>query len=135
MTYSKLPAYRVFNGNGHTSNYSGCDNLSRPAINIIESKDAFRIEMAAPGLSKSDFNIEVENGELKISGFKKVESQESETFLKKEFNFNDFERNFTIPDTVNTDGIEAKYNAGILSVNIPKKEEFKVKPPREISVN
>mgnify|MGYP006285931095 CR=1 FL=1 len=131
LVYSKYPAYKTLNGNTRTNGVAG----KRPATNIYETKDDYRIDLAVPGFSKNDFNIEVENDELRISAAVKSESNESETVLRKEFGFDQFERVFIIPETVDTDSIKASYKNGILSVKMLIKDDFKPKPPREISVN
>lgn len=124
----------VFNGKDRSVNQPD-GKRNKPRVNIIESRDEFRIELAVPGFDKSEISLEIENDELKISGNRKNEPSEGETYLKNEFNTTEFERTFSIPGTVNKDAIKAKYNNGILLVLVPKKEEFKVKPSREISVN
>lgn len=109
-----------------------------PAVNIKESKEAFQIEVAAPGLTKKDFEIEVENDVLKISSKKEEkheEKAEDGTYSKREFSYHSFRRVFTLPKTVNADKIEASYNDGILSLSIPKKEEAKEKPARTIAIS
>jgi HSP20 family protein len=108
-------------------------NNSNVAVNIKELEDAFAIELAAPGYEKEDFNVAFENGRLVISGEKtKVETKTEEGeedaaakehFTHKEFIYGTFERTFNLPEEgVDIDGIKASYNAGILTVNIPKKE-------------
>jgi HSP20 family protein len=109
-----------------------------PAVNIKESKDEFQVELAAPGMSKKDFQIEVENNVLKISS-QKEENHEEKTevdgYSKKEFSYRSFQRAFTLPNTVEVGKIKASYNDGILSLSIPKKEEAKEKPARTIAVS
>lgn len=109
-----------------------------PAVNIKESKDEFQVELAAPGMSKKDFQIKVENNVLKISS-QKEENHEEKTedggYSKKEFSYRSFQRAFTLPNTVEADKIKASYNDGILSLSIPKKEEAKEKPARTIAVS
>jgi HSP20 family protein len=97
-----------------------------PAVNISESADHFHIELAAPGLKKSDFKISVDENRLIIS----VEQQQEQTtnnlkFTKKEFSFGSFVRSFTIPDVADQGRIEASYEEGILRVNLAKREEAK----------
>lgn len=100
---------------------------STVAVNIKNLEDAFAIELAAPGFDKADFKVEFENGRLVISAEKeKVEEGEDkvvENFTHKEFTYNSFERAFNLPEEgVDVDGIKATYEAGILTVNVPKKE-------------
>lgn len=106
-----------------------------PAINVIENKEGFRIEVAAPGLEKSDFKLNLENNQLTISA-QKQDSKEEETskYSRREFKYNSFQRTFTIPNTVNGAQIAASYDAGILNVSLPKREEAKEKPAREIEI-
>jgi HSP20 family protein len=117
----------------NTSRYGRNNNL--PAVNIIEGNDEFRIEVAAPGLSKGDFKIDVENGELIIASERKIEHGEKENYMRREFYYNNFKRTFSLPDSVNVDNISAKHENGILHIFIPKKEEAKVKPPKEIKIS
>ncbi len=106
-----------------------------PAVNIKETNDAYVIEMAAPGLKKSDFDIEFDNGILTISSKKEDEKvEENVNYTKREFSYSEFKRSFTLPDTAEVDKIEAKYKDGILEIVIPKKEEAKVKPKKKISI-
>ena len=106
-----------------------------PAVNIIEGKEDFRIDVAAPGLNKEDFKISLENNVLTVSS-EKEEKQEAneEKVMRKEFSYYSFSRSFTLPQTVNADKIKATHKAGILQVVIPKKEEAKEKPSREIKI-
>lgn len=106
-----------------------------PAINIKENNNEFVIEFAAPGFKKSDFKINIEENILIISAEKEEEkNEEKENYTKKEFSYNSFSRSFTLPQTVCADKIDAKYNDGILKLNIPKKEEAKKLPKKEIKV-
>src|SRR5690606_32230359 len=96
-------------------------------VNIKNNADAFEIELAAPGLKKGDFNIEVEEDLLKLSVEKKQESEEnSENYTRKEFNYSSFHRSFTLPkNIVDKDQVRAVYVDGILKVSIPKLQEAK----------
>lgn len=106
-----------------------------PAVNIIESKEDFRIEVAAPGLDKADFRINLENNVLTISA-EKEEKQEAkeEHFMRREFNYSTFSRSFTLPDSMDTEKISARHKDGVLHVTIPKKESAKEKPARAIKI-
>ena len=118
----------------HVDFYKGTA-LSKPAVNIRETDENFFIDVAAPGLGKKDFNVSVEGDLLTISAEKEVKNEEnSENFTRKEFSFNSFQRNFTLPETVNGDSISAKYDSGILHVVIPKLEEAKAKPARTVKI-
>ena len=107
-----------------------------PAVNIIESKDDYRIEVAAPGLNKEDFKINLENNVLTVSSEKEEKQEEKEEkVMRKEFSYYSFSRSFTLPLTVNSEKIRATQKDGILQVVIPKKEEARDKPSREIKIS
>lgn len=109
--------------------------ISTPAVNIVEGKDEFRIEVAAPGLNKEDFKINLENDQLTISANKEVKKEENEeTYTRREFSYSSFSRSFTLPDTVDGDKIKASHQDGVLTIHVPKKEEARPKPAREIAV-
>jgi len=116
-------------------NYSNT-NTTLPAVNIKEDKDGFEVEMSAPGLDKKDFKIELNNNVLTISSEKEVENEtkEGQQFTRREFSYQSFSRSFTLPETVEGEKIKAKYESGILSINIPKKEEAKTKPVKQIEI-
>ncbi len=95
-----------------------------PAVNISESEKSFKIEMAAPGLDKSDFKINVDKNLITISAEKKEEQvSEEKLYSKKEFNYSSFSRSFTLPETVDYSNIEAAYEGGILILTVGKKED------------
>ena len=108
-----------------------------PAVNVIESHDSFTVEMAAPGMSKKDFQIELENEVLKITSRKEVEKEvkEGERFTRREFSYQSFVRTFHLPKSVVDDSkIKASYENGILRILIPKREEAKLPAPRKIEI-
>lgn len=110
--------------------------ISLPKVNIKELADAFEVEMAVPGMKKSDFEISLENNVLSISSELEEKKEESEeTFTRREFGYASFKRTFTLPETVDEGKIKATYNEGILSIHLPKKEEAKQKPPRTIKIS
>lgn len=111
-------------------------NTTLPSVNVKESADGFEVDMAAPGLEKKDFKIEINHGTLTISSEKKVENEtkEGQQFTRREFSYQSFSRSFTLPETVDDDKISAKYENGILKVSIPKKEEAKPKPAKTIEI-
>jgi len=95
-----------------------------PAVNVSESEKSFKIEMAAPGLDKSDFKINVDKNLITISAEKKEEQvSEEKLYSKKEFNYSSFSRSFTLPETVDYSNIEAAYEGGILILTVGKKED------------
>jgi HSP20 family protein len=108
---------------------------SVPAVNIVENDDEYVIEVAAPGLEKKDFKIDLENNVLTISSEKedKMEDKNGKS-IRKEFRYSSFCRTFNLPETIDNDKIRAKHKDGILSVSIPKKEAAKVKPARQIAI-
>lgn len=104
------------------------ENFSIPAVNIQENLTNFVIELAVPGFKKENIAIEVEENVLKVSSevTSKTETEDTDRkFTRKEFNFRNFSRSFTLPETVDVENIVASYENGILSVTIPKKEEEK----------
>ncbi len=105
-------------------------------VNIYENKDAYQVELNAPGRTKEDFEIKVDNNLLTIRYEKKEAAEKSEneaTTLRQEFKFKSFQRSFTLDEKVQTESIEAKYDNGILKVTLPKKEEVKV-TPKQIAI-
>lgn len=122
--------------NWSNSNYSNT-NSTLPSVNIKENDDGFEVEMAAPGLNKKDFKIELHNDLLTISSEKKSEDEhnDGEKITRKEFSYQSFHRSFYLPNSVDNNKIKAKYSDGILMVYIPKKEEAKPKPPKQISIS
>lgn len=112
-------------------------NTTIPAVNIKETADNFVVEMAAPGMKKDDFKIELDGNMLTISSEKEnnYEEKDGERTYKKEFSYQSFQRSFQLQkDVVDSDKIEAKYENGLLHLVIPKKEEAKQRPPRKISI-
>ncbi|WP_248722057.1 Hsp20/alpha crystallin family protein [Seonamhaeicola sp. ML3] len=107
-----------------------------PQVNIRETPDAYFLDMAIPGMQKSDFTIDLDNDVLSISAETKQENEHvEETYTRKEFGYSSFKRTFTLPDTVESDKIKATYKEGILGIEIPKREEAKQKPPRTIKIS
>ncbi|MFA0961180.1 Hsp20/alpha crystallin family protein [Roseivirga sp. BDSF3-8] len=121
-------------GNWKNRNFSSTDT-TLPAVNIKEDDDGFTVEMAAPGMKKDDFKIDLENNLLTIASEKKEEKKEDKgKYSRKEFSYCSFQRAFTLPDSADNDKIGAKYENGVLFISIPKKEEAKPVPPRQISI-
>lgn len=105
------------------------------AVNIHETTDAFHLELNAPGRSKEDFIIQVDKGLLTISYEKKEGSEEkSYKTIRKEFTYKSFKRSFSIDEQINADGIQARYENGVLKLLLPKKEEVK-NAPKQIAIN
>ncbi len=127
----------IFNG-GLPSVFSQNFNagISLPMVNIKETADAYFVEMAVPGLKKSDFHIDIDNQVLSISTEMEEENeQKDENYTRREFGYSSFKRSFTLPETVDDGNIKANYNEGILSIRLPKKEEAKQKPARSIRIS
>lgn len=110
--------------------------FSTPSVNIKENEDAYILEVAAPGLNKEDFNVEVEKDHLTISASVEHKNQEEVEgkITRSEFNYSSFRRRFHLPETVDVDAIAAKYVDGILFLDLPKKEEAKPKAPLSIDI-
>jgi len=119
-----------------SSNFSSTDT-TLPAVNVKENEETFEIEVAAPGMTKSDFKVSLENNLLTISSEKREEKKQEEKgrFTRREFSYQSFQRSFSVPESlVEGDKISARYCDGILCITLPKKEEIKPKPAREISI-
>lgn len=127
---------RFFEGfaDSDLSKFFGTDTfVSAPAVNVVQTENGFRIELAAPGFKKENFSLSVDNRILKIKGEHQAETEEkTEKFTRREFQFGSFERKFTLPENVNQDSIEAKYTDGILTITISRNEE--TKQTKEIQV-
>lgn len=111
---------------------------SLPAVNIEEKEDSFHLELAAPGKSKEDFNIELDNDLLTISSEIKEEntSEDKErNFTRREFSYESFKRSFTLPESIDTSKIKASYTDGVLILDLPKREEAKTQPKRMIDIS
>ena len=112
------------------------DDSTLPAVNILEDDNHIQIEVAAPGMKKEDFKIDLDNNRLTVSAEVSTENSESgERYSRKEFSYRSFRRLFNIPvETINGDQIQATYKDGILLVTLPKREELKPKPARAIDI-
>ena len=105
-----------------------------PAANISESSDHYYVELAAPGLMKDDFRISLERNTLNISVEQTTApDQQERNFSKREFSYTSFVRSFTLPESADDNGIQAKYENGVLHIEIPKREEAKVQT-RQIEI-
>ncbi|PLX11232.1 MAG: molecular chaperone Hsp20 [Marinilabiliales bacterium] len=121
----------------------GVSNTSRvkaniPAVNIKETEENYSIELAAPGMKKEDFELNLDNGVLHISSENKVENEtkdEKSNYTRREFNYSSFKRSFTLPNTADLGKINAAYKSGLLQIEIPKKEEAKPRPIKLIEVS
>ena len=109
---------------------------SSPSVNIFEGEEKFSIEIAAPGLEKKDFKIDLKENTLTISAEKKSEkeTEEGAKVMRREFNYSSFTRSFVMPEGVDVGKIKASHSNGILTIELPKKEEYKDKLPRQIDI-
>ena len=111
-------------------------NQFLPSVNILEKADGFEIEVAAPGLKKDNFQINLIKSNLSISYLEQEKQDEiSGKFTRREFRTGSFKRNFTIPQTIENEGINASYTDGILKIFLPKRQEEKVNPERSIVIH
>ncbi len=135
-TLDRFFSDNFFNDNIIRDTWNKTFPVVSPAVNIIEHPEAFVIEVAAPGLAKEDFQLNLEKDLLTIKVAKEVSSEdEDQKWHRKEFSYSSFERSFRLPETISEDNIVAKYDNGVLSVNLPKREEAVEKPAREIIIS
>ena len=110
-------------------------NSSEPALNIKEEDDKFEIELAAPGFSKKDFEVTIDNGYLNISAEKSDSKEEKDdNYTRQEFSYNSFSRSLQLPETVKEEDVKARYHDGILSFDLKKKAEAKKLKPKKIEI-
>ena len=113
-------------------------SATAPAINVKETDKAYTVELAAPGMKKEDFNVHInDEGNLLIKMEKHEEQKEedkSARYLRREFSYSKFEQTLILPDDVEKDQISAKVEHGVLTVELPKHEEQKVKVSRQIEI-
>lgn len=110
-----------------------------PAVNVMESNEDFRIEVAAPGMKRNDFKVELDNNVLTITSQREDTSGEKDSngkYTRREFSYQSFQRSFALPENkVQGDKISARYVDGILHVTVPKSENAKVKPAKQIAIS
>lgn len=110
---------------------------SVPSVNIQETEENFLVEVAAPGRSREDFQIELDNEILTISSEDKKENEVKENngkYTRREFSYSSFKRSFSLPETIDSEKIAATYKNGVLEITLPKKEEAKAQPKRMIEI-
>lgn len=119
----------------NTKNYTQM-GATLPSVNVKETEKDFQVELAAPGMKKEDFKIELNNHILSISSEKKEEHEEKKEgkYTRREFNYSSFTRSFSLPESAQGEGIQASYKDGVLFVQIPKKEVAKTPPTHTIPV-
>ncbi len=110
--------------------------LTIPAVNIIESKEDFKLDFAVPGMKKEDFHLNIEGNMLTISSEKESskDTNHDSRYTRKEYSYSSFSRSFSLPEDVNSENIEASYHDGILHITMPKKEEAKKLLVKNISI-
>ncbi len=109
-----------------------------PAANVTEHDNEFLIELAAPGMKKKDFDIKIDGNELLISSSKEEKWEDRDkkgNFRRQEFSYEAFSRSFTLPDTVDQNGIKATYEDGLLKITLPKMAEAKTKQAKVIEIS
>lgn len=110
--------------------------VNMPSVNIIEGKDDYRIEVAAPGLEKKDFKINLDNNVLTITSEREDKSEEEkERYMRREFSYSSFTRSFSLPQSVDMANITANHKDGVLTIIVPKREDAKVKPTKQIEIS
>jgi len=121
--------------NWENNNFS-TTSTTLPSVNIKETADNYEVEVAAPGMDKNDFKVTLDGNLLTISSVKeREETKEEESFTRKEFSYQSFQRSFELPkNVVDEDKITARYENGLLLLSIPKLEQAKQKPPRLIDI-
>ena len=106
-----------------------------PAVNVVDNKDNYEIEVAAPGLKKDDFFVVIENGVLTITGkTEKEEEEKKKNYTRREFSSMSFTRSFTLPENVEHEGIEAKCQEGVLKLTL-KKTEKALPTKKEVAIH
>ena len=106
-----------------------------PSVNITENKDQYNVSLAVPGMKKDDFKIDVEGNILTISCEKDETKEENEKrYTRKEYSYSSFSRSFTLPDEVNREKIDARYEEGLLKISLPRKEEVKKFAAKQIAI-
>jgi HSP20 family protein len=112
--------------NGSIGDMMGSDfATTMPSVNVIETESGYNVEIAAPGLTKEDFKINLDKNRLTISAEKSARNETKEgKVTRREFNYSSFSRSFMLPKSVEKDNITAKYENGILLLSVPKKAEI-----------
>jgi HSP20 family protein len=107
----------------------------RPRTNVIELATEYLIDLSVPGYTRNNIEVKVDNGDLLVTGEMKEEQKEELSYLRREFVPANFERRFELPENVESDKINARYENGILRISLPKKPESVKKGPVSISIN
>jgi HSP20 family protein len=111
------------------------ESMTVPPVNIEETDKEFKVDLCVPGMKRDDFKVDVENGTLNISSEKEEEKKEDDkNYKRREYYYNKFSRTFQLPENIDENNINAKYDNGVLQITIPKKEVKDAKPKKEIKV-
>jgi HSP20 family protein len=121
---------------GSDTPFSALSNRSHvPSVNISETDTNFELALAAPGKTRKDFNVELDDHVLTVSSESKHEDEfKTDQYTRREFRYDNFQRSFRLPETVDTAGINAKYDNGILTISLPKHEEAIPEPKKQIEI-
>ena len=133
-----VPTYwdDFFNDTFHNSFNNAACNGTSPAVNVVEDDKDFRIDVAVPGLSRKDFRIDLENELLTISSEQKEDKEDKKhNYMRREFSYSSFKRSFQLPDTIDQENIKASHDAGILTIQLPKKKEVVQKAAKQIEIS
>ncbi|MFN3405004.1 MAG: Hsp20/alpha crystallin family protein [Cytophagaceae bacterium] len=132
VKWNDFNRFPVFQGlldnfiNADASDLLGTLEGNVPMVNIRESKDDFKIEMAVPGLDKENISIKIEKGRLVVAGSSEAKSDEKEhKYHRREYSYKSFQRSFQLPEIIDLDKIGAGMDKGILTITLPKKDEVK----------
>ncbi len=117
-----------------TEDFFQLRNRWLPAVNIKDSENTYEIDVAAPGFTKKDFDVEIENGMLCITAQKEESKEEKDAnYTRKEFSYNSFKRSFSLPDNADPKNVDAKYADGVLKLTL-KKVKTKTPAAKKIAV-
>lgn len=118
------------------SEWAAKASATSPALNVIESSSEYRIELAAPGIDKEDFKVEVNNeGQLVISVAKKEQSSSTDKkYLRRDFSFSQYQQRLILPDNIDKDNIEAEHINGVLTVVLHKRETVDIAPVKSVDI-
>ena len=119
--------------NGNHSDEALTSTSFAPAVDVYEDEHQVKLKIEVPGIDEKDIDVRIENNTLTVHGERKLEKEEKEeNFRRVERQYGSFTRSFTLPNTVDTDQVNARYNKGILNISLAKKQEAK---PKQIKVN
>lgn len=126
---------RIFDNFLSSANEMVRAQFSYPAVNIYEEPERFRLEVAVPGYKRDDFKVSIDNDLLKISAEKEINPVEGEAYTRCEFLAGSFERTFAVGKAIDTNKIDARYENGILTIYLSKRDEAKPQKPRSIKID